>query len=207
MKTGIHSTKLPVREDGRLKAGTETAKLPVGKTFAMGGCPICTALKEFQSYFSKHLRAYECARFCNLHAWVVANSSPAESVATMFLGSMRNTGWRPSSPNPSDCDFCKRMEIEKQIRLTEIVEEFDESKLREWLGEHGMLCFRHGRELIQKLPEPLHKAVEEDMSQKAGELERQLREFLQQVKRGDHAGGGVLGRAAEYLVAQRGIES
>jgi hypothetical protein len=207
MKPDIHTTKFPIHKDGRLKAGTETAKLPVNKTLAMGGCPICTALKEFQSYFSKHLRAYECARFCNLHAWVVANSSPAESVATMFLESMRNPRWRPSSPTPSDCDFCKRMEIEKQIRLTEIIEELDEPRLGEWLLEHGMLCLRHGRELIEKLPEPLHKAVRENMSHKAGELEQQLREFLQQAKKGDHAGGGVLGRAAEYLVAQRGIES
>jgi hypothetical protein len=30
---------------------------------------------------------------------------------------------------------------------------------------------------------------------------------LQHAKTGDHTGGGVLGRAAEYLVAQRGIES
>jgi hypothetical protein len=207
MKPDMPTTKLPVHKDGRLKAGSETAKLRADKTLATGGCPICAALKEFQSYFSKHLRAYECGRFCNLHAWVVANSSPAESVAAMFLESMRNPRWRPSSPNPSDCDFCKRMEIEKQIRFTEIIEEFDESKLREWLGEHGMLCFRHGRELIQKLPEPLDQAVEENMSQKAGELEQQLRVFLQQAKKGDHAGGGILGRAAEYLVAQRGIES
>jgi len=207
MKPDMPTTKFPVHKDRRLKAGSETAKLPVNKTLATGGCPICTALKEFQSYFSKHLRAYECGRFCNLHAWVVANSSPAESVATMFLESMRSPGWRPSPPNPSDCDFCKRMEIEKQIRLTEIIEEFDESKLQEWLGEHGMLCFRHGRELIQKLPEPLDKAVEDNMSKKAEELEQELQEFLQHAKTGDHTGGGVLGRAAEYLVAQRGIES
>jgi hypothetical protein len=207
MKPDMHTTKFPVHKDGRLKAGTETAKLPVSKTVATGGCPICTALKEFQSYFLKNLRAYECGRFCNLHAWVVANSSPAESVATMFLESMRNPRWRPSAPNPSECDFCKRMEIEKQTRLTEIIEEFDEPRLGEWLGEHGMLCFRHGHELIQRLPQSLHKAVEENMSQKAGELEQQLRDFLQQAKKGDHAGGGVLGRAAEYLVAQRGIES
>ena len=125
MKPNMHTTKFPVYKDGRLKAGTESAKLPGNKILAAGGCPICTALKEFQSYFLKHLRAYECARFCNLHAWVVANSSPAESVATMFLESMRNPHWRPSLPNPSDCDFCKRMEIEKQTRMTEIIEEFD----------------------------------------------------------------------------------
>ena len=31
--------------------------------------------------------------------------------------------------------------------------------------------------------------------------------FLQQVETGSHAGGGVLGRAAEFVVAQRGIEN
>ncbi|MGA7921687.1 MAG: hypothetical protein WCA38_18650 [Candidatus Acidiferrales bacterium] len=45
------------------------------------------------------------------------------------------------------------------------------------------------------------------MSRKARELEQELQEFLQHAKTGDHTGGGVLGRAAEYLVAQRGIES
>ena len=49
--------------------------------------------------------------------------------------------------------------------------------------------------------------MEQTMSQKVGELEQELDEFLQQAKRGEHTGGGVLGRAAEYLVAQRGIES
>jgi serine/threonine protein kinase len=39
------------------------------------------------------------------------------------------------------------------------------------------------------------------------EQEQELHEFVQHTKTGDHTGGGVLGRAAEYLVAQRGIES
>lgn len=207
MKPRIHTTKLEIREDGRLKAGTDTAKLPTNNFLAKGGCPICAALKEFQSYLSKNLRAYECSRFCNLHAWVIANSSPAESVATMFLASVRDPNWRPSLPNPSECTFCKRMQIEKETRLTEISEELDQSQLQEWLHEHGMLCFRHSRELIQKLPESLQKDIEKTMSEKVGELEQELDEFLQQAKRGGHTGGGILGRAAEYLVAQRGIES
>jgi hypothetical protein len=207
MKPNMHTTKFPTYKDGRLKAGTESAKLPANKILAVGGCPICTALKEFQSYFLKHLRAYECARFCNLHAWVVANSSPAESVATLFLESVRNPHWRPSLPNPSDCDFCKRMEIEKQTRMAEIIEEFDPLTSQKWMREHGLLCFRHGRELIEKLPSAWRSEMEQTMSQKVGELEKELDEFLQHAKRGEHRGGGILGRAAEYLVAQRGIES
>jgi hypothetical protein len=34
-----------------------------------------------------------------------------------------------------------------------------------------------------------------------------LEGFLKGVEEGSHIGGGVLGRAAEFLVAQRGIES
>lgn len=190
-----------------MKIGSSATRPPISNIIAKGTCPICAALKEFQNYFAKNLRASECGRFCNLHAWVIANSAPAESVATMFLESMRNPLWTPSMPSPSDCDFCKRMESEKQTRMTEIIEEMERPGMREWLHEHGMLCCRHGRELIQKMPESLRKTVDETMSRKARELEQELQEFLQHAKTGNHTGGGVLGRAAEYLVAQRGIES
>jgi hypothetical protein len=207
MKQGIPAAKSAVWNDDRLKAGTPAGRSPGGKPLETAGCSICGVLREFQTYLSKNLRAYECGRLCNLHAWVVANSSPAESVATMFLESIRNPRWRPSLPNPSDCDFCKRMEIEKQTRMTELVQEFDQAGLRGWLEEHGALCFRHGSELIGRLPEALHKTVEEATSRKVGQLEQELDEFLQRAKKGGHAGGGILGRAAEYLFAQRGIES
>jgi hypothetical protein len=37
------------------------------------------------------------------------------------------------------------------------------------------------------------------------ELNQELEAFLEHTKSGMHTGGGVLGRAAEFLVAQRGI--
>jgi hypothetical protein len=190
-----------------MKPGSSATRLPISNIVAKGTCPICAALKEFQNCSAKNLRASECVRFCNLHAWLIANSSPAESAAATFLESMRNPLWIPGTPTPSDCDFCERMEIEKQSRMTEIIEELDRPALRDWLHEHGMLCLRHGHELIQKMPEPLRPTVAEAMSRKARELEQELQEFLQHAKTGNHTGGGVLGRAAEYLVAQRGIES
>jgi hypothetical protein len=190
-----------------MNIGSSATKSPISNIVAKETCPICAALKEFQNYFAKNLRASECVRFCDLHAWVSANSAPAESVATMFLESMRNPRWAPSMPTPSDCDFCKRMEIKGQTRMTEIIEELDWPGLRNWLHEHRMLCFGHGQELIQRVPESTRQTVEEIMSRKARELELELQEFLQHAKTGNHAGGGILGQAAEYLVAQRGIES
>lgn len=190
-----------------MKIGSSATRLPISNIVAKGTCPICAALKEFQTYFAKNLRASECAHFCNLHAWVIANSAPAESVVAMFLESMRNPFWAPSMPSPIDCDFCKRMEIEKHTRMMEIIEELDKPALRDWLHDHGMVCLRHGHELIQKMPESSRHMVEETMSRRARELEQELQEFSQHAKTGNHTGGGVLGRAAEYLVAQRGIES
>jgi hypothetical protein len=63
------------------------------------------------------------------------------------------------------------------------------------------------RELIQKVPKTLRNEIERSIFQKMWGLEQDLDEFLQQAKRGGRAGTGILGRAAEYLVAQRGIES
>jgi len=60
---------------------------------------------------------------------------------------------------------------------------------------------------MAKLPEELRRSIQELMARNSGEIAEMLADFLQQVKEGSHAGGGILGRAAELLVAQRGIEN
>jgi hypothetical protein len=65
----------------------------------------------------------------------------------------------------------------------------------------------HGREVMAKLPEDSQRSILELMTRNSGEIVEVLGDFLQQVQKGSHAGGGVLGRAAEFLVPQRGIES
>lgn len=183
------------------------SRLPIAQIVAKGSCPICAALKEFQTNLLKGLRTNECARLCNLHGWAVAHAAPAESAVAIFLEAVANPDWKPSAPNPTECDLCKRIQSEKEIRLKEIMQELYRPKLREWLHEHGMLCCRHGRELIERMPNAMQKGIEEIMARNVGELQQELNEFLQQVRKGDHAGGGILGRAAEYLVARRGIEN
>jgi hypothetical protein len=190
-----------------MKTGTNTAKLPITSIVARGSCPICTALREFQTDMLKKLLPTGCARLCNTHAWAVANSAPAESVATIFLGALANPHWRASAPVPDDCDLCKKMQAEKEARLNEIAQQLSHPKLRDWLHDYGMLCSRHSHEAMARLPDDLQKSVQEVVVRNAGELAEALGEFLEQVKKGSHAGGGVLGRAAEFLVAQRGIES
>ena len=153
------------------------------------------------------MRPKECREFCNTHAWVVANSAPAESAAVIFLRAVTNQDWRPAPPVPEKCDFCRRMSEEKSRRLKEIVEELHNQKLRKWLHDYGMLCSRHAREIIEKLPDDLRDNMQELMARNSGEIAEMLRDFLQHLEKGSHAGGGVLGHAAELLVALRGIES
>jgi hypothetical protein len=190
-----------------MKQDIESRDFRANGVLSKVGCPVCAELKEFQNFLLKNLRPYECTRVCNLHAWVIANSSPAESVATMFLAWLRNSKWRPAHPTPSECNICKRMKLEKEMRLTEFCDELGMMQPNAWLEKHGMLCLRHCRELIDKLPGACRKPVEQGMSQKVVELEQELADFLERVIHGEHAGGGILGRAAEYLVANRGIES
>jgi hypothetical protein len=101
--------------------------------------------------------------------------------------------------------LCEAIRKEKEARLREIIQELDRTVFRDWLREQGMFCARHGRELTEKLTGSLRKSLEETMQRNTIELVQKLTEFLNHAKEGDHAGGGVLGHAAEFLVAQRGI--
>ena len=190
-----------------MKREPHIAKLPITTIVARSSCPICTALREFQSNLIKHLAPEDCRHFCNAHAWVAANGTPAEAIATIFLKAITDPEWTPASPVPEQCDVCRKMHKEKERRLDEIAEQFREPRSRSWLHDYGMLCSRHGRELVLKLPENSRKSLQELMTRNTAEIAEILEDFLQEVKKGSHAGGGVLGRAAEFLVAQRGIES
>jgi hypothetical protein len=190
-----------------MKHEVHTTKLSITSIAARNACPVCVALREFQNELLKHLRPEECHRFCNTHGWVVANSAPAESAVTIFLNAVLSQTWRPASPVSDECDLCNRMQEEKERRLGEIVDQLQEPRLRSWLHDYGMLCSRHGRDVMAKLPEPLQKSVQELITSNRREIAETLEDFLQRVKQGSHVGGGVLGRAAEFLVAQRGIET
>jgi hypothetical protein len=190
-----------------MKKEMHAARTPIGTIVARGSCAICLALREFQTDLVKNLKPDDCKRFCNPHAWLVANSTPAESVATIFLRSLADPEWRAGAPVPDQCDVCRRMHAEKELRLNEMVEQLRDPKLRSWLHDYGMLCARHGREIVTKVPEDLRKSIQELIARNASELAELLVELLEQVRKGNRAGGGILGHAAEFLVAQRGIES
>jgi len=104
------------------------------------------------------------------------------------------------------CIACEKIHEEEAARLREITKELEQGSLTgTWLKQHARFCRRHLEALKSRVPAPLQAVVEEWRTRNIQELEMELQEFVQQSRHGDHAGGGVLGRAAEFLVAQRGI--
>lgn len=189
-----------------MRQQANASKLPITSIATRNACAVCTALKEFQNDLLKHLGPGECRCFCNTHGWMVANVTPADSAAAIFLGAIVNPNWRPASTAGEQCDICRKMREEKESRLKEIAEQLRDTGAHSWLYEYGVLCVRHGHEVMTRVPESLRDTVQELLARTGGEVVGLLEDYLERVKSGTHAGGGVLGRAAEFLVAQRGIE-
>lgn len=182
-------------------------KLSITSIATRTACPVCVALKEFQNDLLKHFRPEQCRHFCNTHGWVVANSAPGEFAAETFLNAIARGDWKPARPDSDQCDLCRKMHDEKEARLDEISRQLCETKLRSWLHNFGVLCSRHGYEVMAKLPEDMQGNIQELIDRNREEIRVTLEAYRQKVHKGDHTGGGVLGRAAEFLVSQRGIES
>lgn len=189
-----------------MKAQAAFERLPISSLAVKGNCPICGAVKHFQESLPGRLRGEAQPQLCNFHAWLLAKSAHAEVAASLFLSVLRANEQIGNSTSPSSCAGCGKVHEEELERQKEVTRELERNSLTAtWLKEHARFCLRHTLELKKQVPASLGKVLDEMSSRSAAELELELKEFLQQARRGDHSGGGVLGRAAEFLVAQRGI--
>ena len=69
----------------------------------------------------------------------------------------------------------------------------------------GTLCLDHARKVKEFVPLRLRTLIDEVVERNRAELRQELETFHEQLKHGIHTGGGLLGRAAEFLVGQRGL--
>ncbi len=115
----------------------------------------------------------------------------------MFLNALKSKEWSAHSPSPSSCIVCKKIHEEETLRIKEASEELKTLTVGPWLKDHAKFCVRHLSATKGIMSEATRKAIDESAICTASALEKEL----QQAKLGNHAGGGLLGRAAEFLVA------
>jgi hypothetical protein len=189
-----------------MRAPVALERLPISGLAVRGSCPVCCAIKHFHESLPGRLRTVAHPQLCNFHAWLLAKSAQAEVAASLFLNALKTKETIAASTSPSSCAGCGKIHEEEAERLKEVTRELEQnSPTGMWLKDHARVCLRHMLALKKQVPASLGKTLDEMSKRGAAELELELREFLQQARQGDHSGGGVLGRAAEFLVGQRGI--
>jgi len=167
-------------------------------------CMICRGLKEFQSGRMFNPNHQALRSLCNLHAWLLAKTAEAGTVAEVLLQMLAyalKEDW-----TGDDCGVCALMAEEEERRLRDFVQKLGkpESLLR--LRQRGGLCIPHARKLFDRIPNSLRNEIISALQERVVELRRELTTLSRSAKAGETIHPGLLGRAAEFLVANRGLD-
>jgi len=184
-----------------MKLETMTPKLTIAQALAKGSCPVCGVLKQFLDDLVEKLGPDQATQVCRTHTWALAKAAPAETAVSAFLQTIE----AHLSDEPCACGICARMQNEEGARLDELAREMERSRILEWFGSHGSLCLQHAAKLREHIAEPLRPLVDQIVMRNVAELQQQLKAYREQVREGHRVGGGLLGRAAEFLAGQRGL--
>jgi hypothetical protein len=188
-----------------MSAEIGSQRLRIAQFLAKSRCPICAALKVFQRELLEGPRAGEFAHLCHYHAWVLAESAPGIVATESFLRALRTVKTGPKPERASNCDPCRRIHEEETRRIEELADDLKRPAVLEWMRKQGTVCVRHAHALSDQVPAHVRIDVAAILQRTVAELNQELTTFLEHTKSGLHTGGGVLGRTAEFLVAQRGI--
>jgi hypothetical protein len=171
------------------------------QTLGASGCPICLFLKNEQTRLLQEGNPEEFVQLCNAHAWAVAAVRQADTAVQIFLSLLKSR----SGCGSHECSICLRLEQEEQLRIRELIAAFDLQSVLRWMKKQGVLCLPHGLRLRTEAPPSLQGLIDQILERRAAELRAALTRLNAEAANGTSPHGGVLGRAAEYLAAQRGI--
>jgi len=163
------------------------------------GCPVCSRVKKCQSDLLGGDSIADAPGLCNFHAWALAKSAPAASAAGVFLSALRQ------ARGDDLCPFCSRLSEMEGQSLAALGRLLAQPKDREWMHHYGHLCLAHARKLEAIMDDQGKKTIREILQRTRSELEQELAKLLRVSGEPDPSGGGVLGRAAEFLALQRGL--
>jgi glutaredoxin len=167
------------------------------------GCPFCKFLKEYQAGKLQSRSGSETHRVCNFHAWGLAAVQDAPAAAQVFIDILGE-----SEPlNGTDvCDICNEIKAEEDLRIRELATCLHRAAVADWLRREAILCIPHASKLRRQVPLILASRIDAVVQN----CRRQLKDELNQLRNepgNDRSGSGALGRAAEFLVSQRGLRA
>jgi hypothetical protein len=186
-----------------MKADALSHEINVGQALARGACPICRVLKEFQSALAENIHTHDDLSFCNFHTWLLARGAPAKDAAAVYLKLLE--GSPEINFDALDCGICQRILEQEKLQLRDLVKQMRRAIFVQWMKSQGGLCLNHSRKLQVHAPLKMRRLIDEIVERTRTELKQELGDFLEHTKQGDHTGGGILGRVAEFLVSQRGL--
>lgn len=165
------------------------------------GCPFCRFMKNYQAALLQDPSEKEIHHLCSFHTWGLAATQWAASAAQL----LRMLVEKQTDPSATaTCDICALLEIEEDRRIREFIGLLNHKLVAQWLRTQPLLCLPHGTKLKQGLPQATALAINSIMDRYRGHLADELRR-LHEEYRPDSANWGVLGHAAEFLTAQRGL--
>jgi hypothetical protein len=168
------------------------------------GCPFCRFLKEYQTARLQNRPQESIHRLCSFHTWGLAAVRDAPAAAQVFIKLVEDP---PSlSPTESECDVCEDVLAEEDLRLREFVSCIARTDVSHWLRGSAVLCIPHGTKL-RRLVQPAFAARIDAIIQNCRQQLAQELQHLRDDPEPDRTGWGAIGRAAEFLVSQRGLHT
>ena len=169
------------------------------------GCPLCRFLKDFQAIHLQKDSAKEIHNLCNFHTWGLAAVQDAPAAAEVFIRLLNNDAEQPAGEKLA-CDVCRKVEAEEELRIRELVTLLGKPQVLHWLRMEAVFCMPHATKLHQKVSLILAPRISTIITNYRQQLKDELLQLRDEPGR-DRSGWGALGRAAEFLVAQRGLRT
>ena len=164
------------------------------------GCSFYRFMKTFQSALLQEPER-EVHHLCNFHTWGLAATQQAtqlQRTLCLFFGNSL-----VEVPGPS-CTICTLLREEEDLRIREFIGDADHELVSQWLRSQAVLCMVHGAKLKHSassiVASTINVIIEKCRRQLVEDLTRLHSEYLPDAEK-----WGVLGRAAEFLVSQRGL--
>jgi hypothetical protein len=167
------------------------------------GCPFCRFLKEFQTSRLQNRSEAETHRLCNFHAWGLAAVQDAPIAAQAFIGFLNEV--EANANGARACSVYDEVKAEEDLRIRELATWLHRPDVADWLRTRAVLCIPHATRLRRQVPPVLASRIDAVVQNCRRQLMRELDQLCNEPSI-DRTGWGTLGRAAEFLVSQRGLQ-